>query len=192
MSEKFRNLFRIPSARAPWWDYKNPGLYFITICTYGHECVFGKIVDGNMVLSPIGKIMEEEWHKSFEIRTELFCDSFVIMPNHIDAILRIALLPSPYRRTALYRRTAVRLYHHPSMIPPYRRTAVRLYRCRCRCDRRNRYHHLWPDLNPLLPHESINIAGLRNYRCGRRVSMIISSAMMANINVSISISGIIL
>jgi putative transposase len=42
-----------------------------------------------MYLSAYGQIVAEEWNKSFEIRTELFCDAFVIMPNHIHAILRI-------------------------------------------------------------------------------------------------------
>jgi REP element-mobilizing transposase RayT len=31
----------------------------------------------------------DEWEKSFTLRTELFCDTFVIMPNHIHGLLRI-------------------------------------------------------------------------------------------------------
>ncbi|MEI6683839.1 MAG: transposase [Bacteroidota bacterium] len=95
MSEKFHNKYRIPSARASWWNYANPGAYFITICTHGRDCIFG-IAETHggaspcgIALSPIGKIVEQEWNKSFKIRTELFCDAFVIMPNHIHAILRI-------------------------------------------------------------------------------------------------------
>ena len=42
-----------------------------------------------MVLSDIGSLVQLEWEKSFVIRAELFCDYFVIMPNHIHAILRI-------------------------------------------------------------------------------------------------------
>ena len=94
MTRKFRNKYRIASARAQWWDYSNPGVYFITLCAYGHECLFGNIpsVPGeNPTLreSPIGTIVLHEWHKSFEIRNELFCDAFVLMPNHLHAILRI-------------------------------------------------------------------------------------------------------
>jgi hypothetical protein len=40
-------------------------------------------------LSDIGSLVQLEWEKSFVIRAELFCDYFVIMPNHIHAILRI-------------------------------------------------------------------------------------------------------
>jgi putative transposase len=42
-----------------------------------------------MQLSEIGEIVKTEWEKSFEMRAELFCDVYVIMPNHIHAILII-------------------------------------------------------------------------------------------------------
>jgi REP element-mobilizing transposase RayT len=89
MSGKFQNKYRIPSARWQSWDYSSEGLYFITINVVHHECLFGSIVDEELHLSDYGQIVAEEWDKSFEIRSELFCDAFVIMPNHIHAILRI-------------------------------------------------------------------------------------------------------
>ncbi len=87
--DKFQNKYRIRSARAEWWNYAGNGVYFITICTAGREYYFGEIKNGVMILSEMGCIVQQEWDKSFEIRTELFCDAFVIMPNHIHAILRI-------------------------------------------------------------------------------------------------------
>ncbi|MCY1635148.1 hypothetical protein [Marinifilum sp. D737] len=69
---KFQNKYRIPSARATWWDYSSEGLYFITICTQNQETLFGEIESEQMILSPIGKIVEEEWLKSFSIRKELY------------------------------------------------------------------------------------------------------------------------
>ncbi len=89
MMERYKNKYRIPSARAAFWDYSQNGLYFITICTFNRECLFGQIVKKEMVFSPIGEIVFGEWNKSFEIRLELYCESFVIMPNHLHAILRI-------------------------------------------------------------------------------------------------------
>jgi putative transposase len=88
MSAKFQNKYRIPTARWQSWDYSSEGLYFITINAVHHECLFGNIVNKEMHLSAYGQIVAEEWNKSFEIRTGLFCDAFVIMPNHIHAILR--------------------------------------------------------------------------------------------------------
>jgi REP element-mobilizing transposase RayT len=89
MDEKYKNKYRIRSARAAFWDYSQDGQYFITICTANRECLFGEIIRHKMILSPIGQIVLREWNKSFEIRMELFCDAYVIMPNHLHAILRI-------------------------------------------------------------------------------------------------------
>ena len=89
MSEKFQNKYRISSSRLKNWDYSADAAYFITICAYKHECYFGAVTNGKMQLSEIGKIVKTEWEKSFEMRAELFCDVYVIMPNHIHAILII-------------------------------------------------------------------------------------------------------
>jgi len=45
MSDKFQDIYRIPSARAVWWDYRNDATYFVTICTAGREHYFGEIVE---------------------------------------------------------------------------------------------------------------------------------------------------
>ncbi len=42
--DKFQNKYRIPSARLQGWDYSQNGVYFITICTAGRECLFGDII----------------------------------------------------------------------------------------------------------------------------------------------------
>jgi putative transposase len=96
MSAKFQNKYRIPTARWQSWDYSSEGLYFITINAVHHECLFGNIVNKEMHLSAYGQIVAEEWNKSFEIRTGLFCDAFVIMPNYIHAILRIEYPVEPH------------------------------------------------------------------------------------------------
>ena len=83
----FQNKFRIESARREGWDYADNGYYFITICTKDREHFFGEIENGEMVLNEYGKIVQEEWEKSFEIRKELFCDTYIIMPNPIHGIV---------------------------------------------------------------------------------------------------------
>jgi hypothetical protein len=45
MSDKFQDIYRIPSTRAVWWDYRNDSAYFVTICTAGREHYFGEIVE---------------------------------------------------------------------------------------------------------------------------------------------------
>ena len=88
--EKFRNKYRIKSHRMPGWDYSGNGYYFITIVTQNRECNLGKIVKTTTtktIFSDFGKIVVNEWYKSFEIRDELFLDESIIMPNHIHAII---------------------------------------------------------------------------------------------------------
>jgi len=88
-TEKYKNKYRIPSARLQGWNYSANAEYFITICTANRECLFGYFENCEMFLSDFGKIVDTEWNKSFEIRKELYCEAFMIMPNHIHAILRI-------------------------------------------------------------------------------------------------------
>jgi REP element-mobilizing transposase RayT len=89
--EKFKNKYRIPSARLINWDYGSAGIYFITICTKNREHFFGEIRNGEMQLSEIGKNVQQEWLKTPKIRPDmnLHLGEFVVMPNHFHAILII-------------------------------------------------------------------------------------------------------
>jgi len=84
---KFRGKYRIESNRLQGWDYAGNGTYFITLVTNNRECNLGHIENEKMVLSDFGKIVESEWLKSFEIRNELILDEYIIMPNHLHAIV---------------------------------------------------------------------------------------------------------
>ncbi len=77
------------SIRLKGYDYSQPGAYFITICTQNRECLFGKVVDGEMRLNPYGIVVRREWFRSADIRRELelYDDEFVVMPNHIHGIV---------------------------------------------------------------------------------------------------------
>jgi putative transposase len=61
--DKFKNTYRIQSARLQNWDYGSPGLYFITICTKGRKNYFGKIEKDEMLLNELGLIVNSEWKK---------------------------------------------------------------------------------------------------------------------------------
>ncbi len=69
------------------WDYSGNGVYFLTIVTQKRVCNLGNINNKKMFLSDFGKIIENEFLKSFEIRNELFLDEFIIMPNHLHTIV---------------------------------------------------------------------------------------------------------
>jgi putative transposase len=89
MQNKFQNKFRIPSTRLQTWDYSKNGSYFITICTQNREHYFGKIENGNMQLSEIGKLAEQYWIEIPNHFPYIELGNFVIMPNHIHGILII-------------------------------------------------------------------------------------------------------
>ena len=91
MSDKFKNKYRISSARLQNWDYSSNAPYFITICTKNREPYFGEIVSSLMQLSEIGKIVETEWLKTPEIRQDmnLKLGRYVVMPNHFHGIIVI-------------------------------------------------------------------------------------------------------
>ncbi|MCT4636841.1 MAG: hypothetical protein N4A72_03945 [Bacteroidales bacterium] len=86
---KFGNQYKGESYRLRGWDYSSSALYFLTIVTQNRECNLGYIESDEMYLSEFGKIIEKQWYRSFEIRSELFLDEFIIMPNHIHAIVKL-------------------------------------------------------------------------------------------------------
>jgi len=77
------------SIRLKNYNYSNIGSYFITVCAYNHECLFGDIEDGRMQLNNCGRIIESEWLRSSEIRKEIELDIYQTMPNHFHAIVFI-------------------------------------------------------------------------------------------------------
>jgi len=84
---KFKNQFRVDTTRLKDWDYSASGWYFVTICTKGNVPYLGEIVDGEVQLSQAGKIVAEEWVRTGEVRSNAILDRWVIMPNHMHAIL---------------------------------------------------------------------------------------------------------
>ena len=85
------------SIRLRGYDYAQPGGYFVTICTYNREPLFGHVENGEMVLNEYGEMVRDEWFRSAEIRgeIELFPDEFVVMPNHIHGIVWIVKTDEP-------------------------------------------------------------------------------------------------
>jgi putative transposase len=77
------------STRLEGWDYRNGGAYFITMVAHERDTLFGKIVDGIVDLSPYGEIVQEEWLNSANLRQNIELDEFVVMPNHLHAIVWI-------------------------------------------------------------------------------------------------------
>ena len=75
------------SKRLPGYDYSQAGVYFVTLCTKNRACLFGQIVDGFAVLNRYGRIVESELHRTEQVRAEVELDVFVVMPNHLHAVV---------------------------------------------------------------------------------------------------------
>lgn len=71
------------------YDYSRIGMYFITICTHKKTCILGNIDSGGVILSELGRMAEELWSTLPERFSNINLDEFVIMPNHLHAIINI-------------------------------------------------------------------------------------------------------
>ncbi len=75
--------------RLKGYNYSRAGCYFITICTKNREHFFGKIINGRIVFSDIGKITKKCWQEIPTHFPNTKLDQFIIMPNHIHGIVII-------------------------------------------------------------------------------------------------------
>jgi REP element-mobilizing transposase RayT len=87
--DKFKNKYRIPSARLQNWDYSSKGAYFITICTHNRAHLFGEIIGNEMHLNETGQLAEKFWMEIPAHFPFVELGNFVVMPNHFHGILII-------------------------------------------------------------------------------------------------------
>ena len=99
------------SFRLRGYDYSQPGAYFVAICAAGRMCVFGSVVDAEMVLSRDGRAVAHAWTGLADHYRQVKLDAFVVRPNHIHGVIILTaaidetgstgLKPSPTRRHGL-------------------------------------------------------------------------------------------
>jgi REP element-mobilizing transposase RayT len=77
------------SIRLKGYDYSKTGLYFITLCVEDKQHLFGDVIDGKMILNPLGQIANDEWLNTSNIRDNILLHEFIIMPNHFHSIIEI-------------------------------------------------------------------------------------------------------
>ena len=71
------------------YDYSSSGYYFVTICTKNRQEYFGNIIDNKMILNKYGKIIENCYLDLTNHYSNCLLDEYIIMPNHIHAIIVI-------------------------------------------------------------------------------------------------------
>ena len=82
------------SLRHKTFDYTSAGAYFVTIRAAYGRCSFGQVVDNALVLNPLGQIADETWASIAQRRPDVQIDEYVVMPNHVHALLW--LVPQPH------------------------------------------------------------------------------------------------
>lgn len=75
--------------RLKGYDYSLPGMYFVTICVQSREGILGQIFGEFFELSKIGLVANDFWKQVPQHFSEVSIDCFVIMPNHVHAIVQI-------------------------------------------------------------------------------------------------------
>ncbi len=86
------NLPKRKHPRLEHYDYSEAGAYFITICTHNRQCLLSRIVGRGLApaenqYTAYGQIAQEQLLLLEQRYHSLKIDQYVIMSNHIHAIL---------------------------------------------------------------------------------------------------------
>lgn len=71
------------------YDYSQNGAYFITLCTQDRLCLFATIKNGKLILNNAGKMVYDKFIEIPNIYPGIEIDNFIVMPNHLHAIMTI-------------------------------------------------------------------------------------------------------
>jgi REP element-mobilizing transposase RayT len=77
------------SIRLKGYDYSRVGAYFVTVCAWNKECLFGEIKDGEMLFNEYGEIVMKCWDAIPSHFPHVETDEFIVMPNHVHGIVFI-------------------------------------------------------------------------------------------------------
>lgn len=83
------NNYNRQSIRLRNYDYASAGWYFLTICCFQKQPVFGSIQTQKITLSTVGEVARQEWLLIPKFHPNIKLHEYVFMPNHMHAILEI-------------------------------------------------------------------------------------------------------
>ncbi len=90
MAKRYSGRYRIKTSRLQGWNYGWNGKYSVTLTLKDRRYhSFGRIKDGKMILSPIGKMAHQYWEDIPKHFPNTYLDEFVIMPDHVHGIIII-------------------------------------------------------------------------------------------------------
>jgi putative transposase len=77
------------SIRLAGYDYTQAGAYFVTICAYQRQRMFGDVRTGKVTPSKIGRIVTGCWLALPRHFPHVALDAWVLMPDHLHGIILI-------------------------------------------------------------------------------------------------------
>ncbi len=90
MQNSRHSLPKRRSLRLQGYDYRNSGVYFVTICTAEKRPLFGTVRQGAVHLNELGQLADRCWKQIERIRSGIELDAYIVMPNHIHGILLLS------------------------------------------------------------------------------------------------------
>lgn len=78
------------SIRLQGYDYSQSGAYFVTICTFQRQHLFGEVNNGEMQLNVTGQIISAIWQKIPQHFPNVEIDEFILMPDHLHGVIVIS------------------------------------------------------------------------------------------------------
>lgn len=89
------------SIRLSTHDYCANATYFLTLCTCRRAALFASIDNGVVTLTDVGNVVRDLWIQTAEMRRGVVLDAFVIMPDHMHAIVAMPAAPQRERSEGL-------------------------------------------------------------------------------------------
>ena len=134
------------SHRLKEYNYTQSGYYYVTICAYDRNLLFGQISKpvGAQRAVPVtiqnkrpesipeininqyGKIVQEEWENTQRLRNNVKLDEYIIMPNHVHGIIILKNTNALHNITDTARRVPTGLFGKP--VPESLSTIIRSFK----------------------------------------------------------------
>ena len=84
------------------FDYGGVHTYYVTINAFEKQCLFGTCDGENVVLNDLGLLVQSSWRDTATIRPDVILDEFIVMPNHMHALIcltsKTEQKPKPMKR----------------------------------------------------------------------------------------------
>jgi putative transposase len=82
------------SIRLSGYDYRQKGLYYVTVCASKRRCVFGFIKDGLFVPNGYGQLVIQCWRDLQNHSPFPELDEWQLMPNHLHGLILLPTAPA--------------------------------------------------------------------------------------------------